>query len=163
MTLAAATPTALPQSPPVVHQPPNCLSTPGRIVSTIIAGMCLGLLVLACFLNPSAKGHGTHTQLGLPACGWAIFFNKPCPTCGMTTSFAYAARGQIGKAFVTQPAGTLIALACAVTFWGALHGAVFGSRVDRLVLPLFQPRWLWLGAGIILAAWTYKLVTWPGR
>ena len=50
---------------------------------------CLALapLVIAAALSPSNAGHGTHRQLGLPACGWQTNMGLPCPTCGMTTSF----------------------------------------------------------------------------
>ncbi|MFO0832090.1 MAG: DUF2752 domain-containing protein [Phycisphaerales bacterium] len=140
--------------------PASALPTAARMVSGILAALCLAVMLTAFFLRPSAKGHATHTQLGLPACGWATFFNKPCPTCGMTTSFALAAKGHFWLAFKTQPAGFLIAIATCITFWGALHGAIFASRVDRLVFPLLQPRWLWTAAGILLAAWAYKIATW---
>ncbi len=141
-------------------QPTNRMPTSARVVSALIALLCLSVMVTAFILKPNAQGHATHTQLGLPPCGWATFFHKPCPTCGMTTSFALAARGRFWDSFRTQPAGFLIAIATCVTFWAALHGAIFASRVDRLVLPLVQPRWLWTSAGILLAAWAYKIATW---
>ena len=91
-----------------------------------------------------------------------MFFGRPCPTCGMTTSFAHAAKGHFIEAAKTQPAGFLLALGCTGTFWAALHGAVFASRVDRLVVPLVRPASLWASAGIICAAWAYKMATWTG-
>lgn len=136
------------------------LQVPGRIVCAAVAAVCLAVMVTAFLLDPSSKGHATHTQLGLPACGWATFFDKPCPTCGMTTSFALAAKGRLWAAFQTQPAGFLMALGTCASFWAALHGAVFASRVDRLARPLLSPRWLWTFAGILMAAWAYKMLTW---
>lgn len=149
-----------PAAPLPTTLPTNRMPTSARVVSAIIAFFCLAVMVTAFLLKPNAQGHATHTQLGLPACGWATHFHMPCPTCGMTTSFALAAKGRFWESFRTQPAGFLLAVATCVTFWAALHGAVYASRVDRLVFPLLQPRWLWTGAGILLAAWAYKIATW---
>ncbi|MBT4523937.1 MAG: DUF2752 domain-containing protein, partial [Phycisphaerae bacterium] len=60
----------------------------------------LALLSIALLLTPSADGIGTHTQLGLPACGWILAADLPCPTCGMTTAWSHTIRGELPSAFM---------------------------------------------------------------
>ncbi|MBM4114113.1 MAG: DUF2752 domain-containing protein, partial [Phycisphaerae bacterium] len=86
------------------------LSAGERIAAALIGAASLSLLLLASTLEPSSKGLGTHTQLGLPPCTWTIAFGIPCPSCGMTTSFAHAVRGDLLSSFVAQPMGALLAL-----------------------------------------------------
>ena len=65
------------------------------------------VLTIARVLSPSPNGLGTHQQLGLPPCFFHKLTGIPCPTCGMTTSFAHTVRLHFYEAFVTQPFGML--------------------------------------------------------
>ncbi len=49
---------------------------------------------IAVWLRPDPSGFGTHQQLGFPPCTIYTYFKIPCPTCGMTTSFAHFVRGE---------------------------------------------------------------------
>jgi uncharacterized protein DUF2752 len=49
-------------------------------------------------LTPARAGFGTHTQLGLPPCGFRALTTLPCPACGLTTAFAHMARLEITSA-----------------------------------------------------------------
>ncbi|MGO8759380.1 MAG: DUF2752 domain-containing protein [Terracidiphilus sp.] len=76
--------------------------------------VAVGLLVCACsvlavasWLQPAACGYGTHTQLGLPPCNFLRITHHPCPSCGLTTSFAWAVRLHFWKAFLANPFGLL--------------------------------------------------------
>lgn len=100
-------------------------------------------------------------QLGLPNCGWMMTMGKPCPTCGMTTAFAYAAHGQLGLAVLAQPMGAFLSLATGAAFWIGLYVAVTGSRIGEVCGNLARPRVLWALAGAGAAAWAYKLYIWP--
>ena len=62
----------------------------------------MGLLAVAAWLEPSPTGIGTHQQLGLPPCTFWMLFGRPCPTCGMTTSWAHLVRGQCGERLAGQ-------------------------------------------------------------
>jgi hypothetical protein len=121
---------------------------------------CLAVLLVAAALTPDAGGLGTHTKLGMPECGWITAFEQPCPTCGMTTSFASAADGRILASAAVQPAGAALAIATAAAFWTLLHAAVFGSRIARVFAPLWRTRWILLGAAALILAWLYKLAVW---
>src|ERR1039458_4283725 len=63
------------------------------------------VLAVACWLKPAACGYGTHTQLWLPPRHFLRLTHFPCPSCGLTTCFAYAARFQFWKAFLANPFG----------------------------------------------------------
>ncbi|MFG0283922.1 MAG: DUF2752 domain-containing protein [Phycisphaerales bacterium JB039] len=120
------------------------------------------LLGTAAWLTPAGAGHGTHMQLGMPPCGWALTLDQPCPTCGMTTAFAHAADGAIAQAALTQPAGLLMAVVAAAVFWGAGEVAVFGSNLPPIGAKLLQTRWILLGAAVLAGAWVFKIATWTG-
>lgn len=75
------------------------------------------------YLSPSPDGHGTHTQLGLSPCASATLLNRPCPGCGLTTSFSATIHGQLGAAFRAHLFGpvlyllfTVSALVCGYTY-----------------------------------------------
>ena len=126
----------------------------------MIAAGALGLLLVAVLLAPSPDGHGTHAGLGLPNCGWVVAFDTPCPTCGMTTSFAHAVRGDVVEAAKTQPMGTALAILTAAVVCGGVHAASTGCRFGRFADTLLSARTLWIAFGLGLAAWFYKLLTW---
>jgi hypothetical protein len=117
-------------------------------------------LVAASFLKPSAAGHGTHEQLGLPPCTMLAVTGHPCPTCGMTTALAAMAHAQWLPAWRAQPFGAALALAAAALVWGCLHVALFGSGLARLGAKLLAPRILWIAAAAWAAAWIWKIATW---
>lgn len=131
-----------------------------RVGAGVVASGCLGVLGVAAWLTPSAEGHGTHESLGLPACAWVSLFDRPCPTCGMTTAFSHAADGSYLSAFTTQPVGGLLALLAASVFWVCLHTATFGSRLGQMAVSLLGGRFLIVGGLALLGAWAYKVATW---
>jgi ABC-type glucose/galactose transport system permease subunit len=127
-----------------------------RAAFLVVAGLCLALMVIASALKPNPSGMGTHTALGLQACGFYQRTGLPCPTCGMTTSFAWFARGNIGASLYVQPMGTLLATLTVAGFWTCLYIALTGRAVYRMgrIAPeyLFWP--LLLGG---LIAWAWKI------
>ncbi len=83
-----------------------------RTTRALLAAFALGLatmLVVARGLEPDPRGFGTHTQLGLWPCSFKAMTGRPCPTCGMTTSFAWFARADLAQAWRANPAGSLLA------------------------------------------------------
>jgi hypothetical protein len=131
-----------------------------RVFSACVAISSLTVLSMGAWLNPSTDGHGTHTQLGLKPCMWAVTLDKPCMTCGMTTSFAHAGEGSWATSFLTQPMGSLLVLITAVVFWGALVQTVSGARIGTMVQPALRPRVFMVLGALLLLAWAYKVITW---
>ena len=116
-----------------------------------------GLLGLAGWLEPDPRGFGTHQQLGSGPCGMLIVTGLPCPTCGMTTAFAHAVRGQFLRAFWVQPAGFVLALATIGTAVTALWSLITG-RVPPVRLGLVTPYRLFIGLLVLLlGGWAFKL------
>lgn len=131
-----------------------------RLYAAIVALCSLALLVVGATLSPSAAGHGTHEQMGLPACAFAQTLGKPCATCGMTTAVAHAANGNLARGLVVQPFGAAIGIVASAAFWISLHVSLTGSRLWRLATPLLSTRPLLLLAALLLASWVYKIVVW---
>lgn len=126
----------------------------------VVAGLMLATpLAIAAGLQPDpyGKGYGTHRQLGLPPCGFVDIWGIRCPSCGMTTSFAYAVRGNLWGAMRSNCGGLLVALTCMVLSPWCLAAAVRGRWA-------WQPRdsgWLLLCLSIIVVTlldWTFRLL-----
>ena len=90
----------------------------GWVRGTLL-GIALGLtavFTVARMLNPydelgRARTEETHRQLGLPPCTFLEVTKLPCPSCGMTTSFALLVRGDVVHSLRANWVGTLLALA----------------------------------------------------
>src|SRR5437764_1782260 len=133
------------------------LSWKGRVVALTVAMACLGVLVIAARLNPSKTGLGSHRQLGLQECQFESRTGIPCPTCGMTTSFAHFVRGQILASFWVQPMGTILALLTTMAFWAALYIAISARPAHRL-LNLIPARYYLLPLlALLVLAWAWKI------
>ncbi len=91
--------------------------------------LCGGILLIAAFLTPSPTGFGTHTQLGMPPCGFLLVYHKPCPSCGLTTAFSNMVRGQVVSAFRAHPAGPLAFAYAGLCCLGCLYSLAVGRRL----------------------------------
>jgi len=131
-----------------------------RIIGLIVLLACLAPLVAAASVVPDASGYGTHRQLGMPACGFLLATGGPCPTCGMTTSFAHAVRGNLLRAAFVQPGGLLLCLLAACGVWIGLHTLVFDSRAVEVAFGALTTRTILAILGVLLLAYIYKLTTW---
>jgi hypothetical protein len=140
-----------PAAPPV--------SLLGRLVAAALAGACLAVLVVAAGLTPSRDGFGTHrSALGMPACNFLATTGMPCPSCGMTTSFAWVTKGQVAASLYVQPMGTVLALLAAATVWGGLYVALTGRPAHRL-LRLLPPRYTLFPLLLLgILAWGWKIL-----
>lgn len=145
---------------PAIHSPrfdhPR-LSILERLLAAVIAMGCLTVLCIARLLTPSPEGVATHTELHLEPCAFLERTGIPCPSCGMTTSFAWFSRGNLAASFYVQPMGCVLAVLCAAGFWIALYIAVTGRPAHRLLrrFPMFKAV---VGLIIFAAlAWGWKI------
>lgn len=128
-----------------------------RVLAIGLSIGCLTLLVLASRLTPSAAGVGSHQGLGLQRCQMLQQTGVPCPSCGMTTSFSWFARGNLAASFYIQPMGMLLALAAAICVWAGAYVAVTGRPVYRLA-TLYSGRSYMIGLlGFGILAWGWKV------
>ena len=153
-----ATPTAA--VPPIyaTSPVPQKLTFLGRLIALSVALGCLAVLVTAVMLEPSRAGTATHTRLGFDECQFLTTTGIPCPSCGMTTSFAWFVRGHVLASFYVQPMGTLLAAAAGMSFWGGLYIVATGKPVyRRLFAQLPASYTVLVPLGIAIAAWAWKI------
>lgn len=86
-------------------------------------------VAMGLILRPHSRGHGTHEQLGLPPCPSVLLFGRPCPGCGLTTSWTLTIQGRIGEAFGSHALGPILFLGFTVSAFLCLYGFVKGKRL----------------------------------
>jgi hypothetical protein len=116
--------------------------------------LLLVLLIVAFWLQPNPAGLGTHTQLGLPGCTMVTLLGIRCPGCGMTTSWAYALKGDLTSAIRANVGGVLLCFLAMATFpflmWIGIRGRPFETRwftqvaVTVLLIAIFISIVEWL-------------------
>jgi hypothetical protein len=102
----------------------------------LIALMLVGLFWAAIAIDPyDSAGEpltiGTHSQLGLPPCNFVTLTGLPCPSCGMTTSFALLMHGDIAASVRANAVGTLLA-------------AFFVALIPWSLVSAVRGRWVWI-------------------
>ncbi|MSQ90202.1 MAG: DUF2752 domain-containing protein [Phycisphaerales bacterium] len=143
---------------------PAAVAAPVRLQLSdrlVIGGCAVGavaLLAVAAWLDPDPSRMGTHTQLGIPSCTWPTMLGLPCPSCGMTTSFALAADGRIIDSLRAQPLGFLLAVGVAAFAVAGVYAAATGSRMVGAIASSFGPKWWLFLGGAALLAWGYKIL-----
>jgi hypothetical protein len=120
----------------------------------------IAVFAVAARLHPNGTYQGTHQQLGLPPCGFVVVTGLPCPSCGMTTAFAYTIRGQVLHALHAQIAGFLLAACTLAAGVFAAIAVVTGRRPALNWYRISPTRTVWIGCGLFVAAWSVKIVTW---
>lgn len=134
------------------------LSIPARLLSLAIAAACLSVLVLARLLPPSETGVGSHRALGLQSCQFLETTGLPCPSCGMTTSFSWFARGNLLASMYVQPMGALLAAVAACCVWGGAYVAFTGRPVFRLLRLLPGRYYLLPLLTVAVVGWGWKIL-----
>ena len=117
------------------------------------------LMAAAFLLTPSAKGVGTHQQLGLPPCTFLYLTGFPCAFCGMTTSWTHAAHGHVLSSITTQPMGfALFAVDVALVLWifGSAIAGRPGFRPEALLSWIPRSVW-WSALALTLGSWAMKI------
>lgn len=129
-----------------------------RLAWAGVGAACAAVLVIAALLTPDASGLGTHRQiLHLAPCSFVLTSGLPCPTCGMTTAFAWVMHGHPLTALIVQPAGAIFCLATIGLLFFSLYVACFGSLVS-VNWSRIGPVKLMLAVGLlILGGWAFKI------
>lgn len=128
-----------------------------RIVLAAASAVAAAMLALALAIAPDPRGHSTHERLGLPPCGLLVVTGVPCPSCGMTTAFAHAARLEVLAAARAQPVGLLFALATAALAIAGPVAVARGTPLLTLAARRLPDRVGLQLIGLILAGWAYKV------
>ena len=129
-----------------------------RAVSLGLAALALAVLITAARVAPSPSGMGTHLELGLQRCGFLSRTGLPCPSCGMTTSFAHFVRGNPAASAYVQPMGFVLALLAGLTVWAGAYVAVTGRPAYRLLRALPGVAVVLTLFGLAIAAWAWKIL-----
>lgn len=126
---------------------------PDRRGVALVGAVCCLVIAIACWLSPDPRGYGTHERLLLPPCAFRALFGIPCPSCGLTTSFALVARFRVAAAARSHLLGVplfvvvgWVCVASALTLWRGQPYWPFGGRDLTLRAAL-------AGAAAVAAAW----------
>jgi hypothetical protein len=119
-----------------------------RGLLVLIAAGLVAVFIIAALLNPyfpdgTARQMETHTTwpLRLPQCTFYEKTGLPCPSCGMTTSFALFIRGDILNSLRANCVGTLLAAFCLVLIPWSLASVIVRRP---LFLVAIEPVLIWV-------------------
>ena len=126
-----------PPAAPTVQDPTAARgSIASRLVWLVLFSLPLAVVITATTLSPDPAGHGTHTQLGLPPCGFLSATGLPCPGCGLTTCFSHMVRLEVVGAARANPFGVALFLVTFFTIpvagWGMIRGLPVMDTLERL-------------------------------
>jgi hypothetical protein len=138
---------------------PAALSPRARILLAGLGLAALALVATAGTLTPDPRGYGTHEQLGMAGCGFTRLTGWRCPTCGMTTAWAHATRGDVSAAVAANGGGAaLFVITAAAAPWAiasAMAGRWLGGRPTAPVLLGIGGAWL----TVTVIDWARRLAT----
>jgi uncharacterized protein DUF2752 len=112
----------------------------------VFAVLLIGVFTVACQINPYDEDGrplkmGSHERLGMPPCEFVVLFKKPCPSCGLTTSFSLLMHGDIMGSLRANSVGTAMAL--------------FGLMlIPWSLVIVFRGRYVWVRSIEQASLWT---------
>jgi hypothetical protein len=124
-----------------------------------IAAFLTVIFSIAIYLQPynedgTAKRQGTHQGLGLPPCTFYSQTGLPCPSCGMTSSFALLIRGDVWHSLQANCAGTMLGTFCLLLIPWSLASIwkqrLLFVRSFEMVMTICVSAFM----GIMLTRWT---------
>ena len=164
--LVGESPDVVPIARPVRRYRPNRIAWWVRGFLIAMALSFVVVFAIGAWLNPYdadglPRSMATHTQLGLPPCNMVQLIGKPCPACGMTTSFSLLMHGDLLNSLRANWAGTLLALGwMALIPWG-LISAFRGKYLFIRDVELWISMLVLLLLVVMVGRWIVVLLTWP--
>jgi hypothetical protein len=133
-----------------------------RSLLVLMAVLLIVVFGIAIYLQPyAADGTAlrweTHRQLGLPQCTFKELTGYPCPSCGMTTSFALLIRGDVVHSMQANFVGTFLGTFCLILIPWSLASAWRGRYFLILSLEWFLPRLVVVFVVMMLLRWVVVL------
>ena len=117
---------------------------------------------LSIWLDPYEDGEpremGTHQQLGLPPCQFNTMTGAPCPSCGMTTSFALLLHADVWNSMKANFAGTALAVFGLLFIPWAFMSAFCGRFVLVRSIEMVVFRLALIFLFIMFGRWAYVLI-----
>ncbi len=130
----------------------------------VTAGIVAVFTVAVC-LNPykedgTPRTMETHRQMGLPPCTFyaATGYRYPCPSCGMTTSFALLAHGDVWNSLRANVVGTVLALFCLLLVPWSLVSVFLGRPLFILSVEAVLLKLIIVFISLLLIRWVIVLV-----
>ena len=121
----------------------------------------IGIVFVICvslWLKPDGRLYGTHEQLGLAPCPMIVMWGIPCPSCGLTTSFALMSRGRVARAFEANYSGPFL-YAGMLGYLALLVAFVVRKQRVKIEWPSWVPVTLLFGAaGLYFLTWGVRLL-----
>ncbi|MFP3903685.1 MAG: DUF2752 domain-containing protein [Armatimonadota bacterium] len=130
-----------------------------RTDNLILFAVATVVIAVSIVLTPHASGYGTHQELLMPPCIFRMVTHVPCPMCGMTTSFAMVAEGDLAGAFDSHILGPPMFVLTVMTALLGLFGALV--RLPDWLDParfVQHSRWAWVIVVAMLLAWPINIV-----
>jgi hypothetical protein len=100
----------------------------------------------------------THRQLGLPECTFKTLTGEPCPSCGMTTSFALLMRGDLVNSLQANWVGTVLAVFLLLLIPWALTSLIRGRFVFIQSLERALTWAVTFFLTLLLVRWAFVLI-----
>ena len=126
--------------PPIVRPTLWIPAERGQVTTSVVVFVIwLGVTVVATRLHASPTLHGTHEALGMAPCPSVLFFDRPCPACGLTTSWTSLVHGDFSSAFRAHLLGPLLYFLFTLY---AIAGILAAMRHQKLDNDVSWVRWL---------------------
>jgi len=118
----------------------------------------LAAVALSLWLRPDDRLYGTHEQLGFPPCSSRVLLGIPCPSCGLTTSFALMSHGHPVRAFQAHYLGPFLYVGMLAYLAFLIVCLIRGQRI-RMRWPRWVPYSIVFGGLVIyLLCWVIRVV-----
>jgi hypothetical protein len=85
--------------------------------SLVLSFAWIAVTTVGLMLSPDEHGHGTHQRLGLPPCPSVVLFDRPCPGCGLTTSWTALLHGDLALSFHAHALGPFLYVGYTIFAW----------------------------------------------